>query len=149
MAQYATFDSLGNAGEDEVPRGMRGQRVSQNLQGMPQAVEPRQAGSACFEITSAADKQSFVSSNKVVVVNISAEWCAPCQSVKPKFAQLASRYMSPGMCGFAKENADDHITPDVTAVPMFEFYLNGQRVDKYNGASIEQVEQRLTRLLGI
>lgn len=156
MAQYASLSSLGRK-EDEQPPHPTPMMSHSNMQGTPTNQYPQQQQQfqqpaplehkACFQITSPQDKESFIASNRVVVIDIGAEWCGPCQQVGPKFEKLASRYFSRGECGFAKENADLGITPSVTSIPFFEFYVNGQRVDTYNGASIEQVEQRLGRIL--
>jgi len=100
----------------------------------------------CMQITSASHKQDLINTHKIVVVDISASWCAPCVQIAPKYAQLAMQYSRDSECAIVKEDVDDGFSPDVTSVPCFDFYYNGQKVERVNGADMNKVRETLEEL---
>ena len=81
-------------------------------------------------------EELVVKSDKLVVVDLSAEWCGPCRMVGPIIHELASEYEGRIVAG--ELNVDEN--PDVTArfkvrnIPTVLFFKNGEVVDKQVGA---------------
>jgi thioredoxin 1 len=92
-------------------------------------------------------KKQILSQNKIVVIDVFGEWCGPCKAVKPIFAKYAEQYNRPGVIYLCSEDVDAGCSPDCTAVPMFQFYHNGQRVKSVLGADMKQVQQSIEAIL--
>lgn len=77
-----------------------------------------------------------VKSEKLAVVDLSAEWCGPCRMVSPIIHELAAEYEGRIVAG--ELNVDDN--PAVTAkykvrnIPTVLFIKGGEVVDKQVGA---------------
>ena len=74
--------------------------------------------------------------DKLVVVDLSAEWCGPCRMVGPIIHELAAEYEGRIVAG--ELNVDEN--PETTAkykvrnIPTVLFIKNGEVVDKQVGA---------------
>lgn len=77
-----------------------------------------------------------VKADKLVVVDLSAEWCGPCRMVAPIIHELAAEYEGRIVAG--ELNVDEN--PEVTArykvrnIPTVLFFKNGEVVEKQVGA---------------
>jgi thioredoxin 1 len=75
-------------------------------------------------------------SDKLAVVDLSAEWCGPCRMVSPMIHELANEYEGRIVAG--ELNVDEN--PEVTArfrvrnIPTVLFIKNGEVVEKQVGA---------------
>jgi thioredoxin 1 len=75
-------------------------------------------------------------SQKLAVVDLSAEWCGPCRMVSPIIHELAAEYEGRIVAG--ELNVDEN--PDTTArfkvrnIPTVLFIKGGEVVDKQVGA---------------
>lgn len=103
-----------------------------------------------LELNDIRHKQHVLATNKVVCVDVYADWCSPCQKTAPEFSIVANNYSKEGACAVVKYNWD-RMTPaerqNIGGIPTFFFYVNGQEVDKVIGADILQVESKLKSLL--
>lgn len=88
------------------------------------------------KFTDANFDEVVVKSNKLAVVDLSAEWCGPCRMVSPIIHELAAEYADRIIAG--ELNVDEN--PDVTArfrvrnIPTVLFFKNGEVVEKQVGA---------------
>lgn len=90
------------------------------------------ADESLHHITSASELDALLSSTTYVAVDFFADWCPPCKTIAPIFAQLASKHGVPGALAFAKVNVD-HVNDvaaryRVTAMPTFLFFKEGKQV---------------------
>jgi thioredoxin 1 len=80
--------------------------------------------------------ESFLSNNKVVLVDFWATWCGPCQFMLPIFDKLSKKYV--GKIKFGRLNVDDNqniaMRLEVYAIPTFVMFVDGSAVDRAVGA---------------
>jgi len=97
-------------------------------------------------IESTDHKKSLVLNNKVVIVDVYGDWCAPCKAITPRFSELSKVYAQYGFI-FAKEDVDKKITQNIRGVPSFQYFYNGEMVDTSTGADINDVKEKIEKLL--
>jgi thioredoxin 1 len=73
-----------------------------------------------------------------VVVDFTATWCGPCQRIKPFFEELAAAHKG---ALFVKVDVDElesvSQAAEVLAMPTFQVYREGRRVDTVQGAATD------------
>ncbi|KAJ3220247.1 hypothetical protein HDU67_003262 [Dinochytrium kinnereticum] len=86
--------------------------------------------------------RKFKNGSKLTVVDFTASWCGPCKAVAPRFEQLADRYPN---VNFLKVDVDEQrgiaSEHEVRAMPTFQFFISGKKVDEVVGADIVKVER--------
>ncbi len=101
------------------------------------------------EVTDATFEAEVLSSDKPVVIDFWAEWCAPCRQLSPVIHQLAEQYGD--RIKVVKMNIDDSPqTPGrygIRAIPTVLAFQNGQVVQQLQGvrpkAEFEEMAQKL------
>jgi thioredoxin 1 len=88
------------------------------------------------QIASAADFQSTLANNDVVVLDAFAEWCGPCKMISPVVSKWSDEYSS---IHFAKFDVDDvpelSMQLGIRAMPTFLIFKGGKKVDEFVGAN--------------
>merc|ERR1711998_372524 len=88
-----------------------------------------------------ADKAAFDQAladagGKLVVVDFTASWCGPCQRIAPVFIKMAEEMPE---VVFVKVDVDenDEVAAEcgISAMPTFQFYKSGAKIDEMCGAS--------------
>ena len=92
---------------------------------------------------------------QAVLVDFSATWCGPCQSIAPVFALLAAKSAAKaeakGEAGpiFAKVDADENSeacdAAGVGSFPMFHLYSLGIKVEELDGADKKALKQMVKK----
>ena len=89
----------------------------------------------------------FVTEHKKVLVQYGAGWCGNCRMIKPKVRNLASEneditfvYVD------AEKLPGTRKLADVSNLPTFAVFSDGQLVDQAQGNKIELVEELLTTI---
>ncbi len=93
---------------------------------------------------------SLTSKHPLVIVNFTASWCGPCQTVDPLFDEHATK--NPEIV-FAKVNVDEDggisDSFNIGTTPTFVTFWQGQCVDRYTGSKpgglvklIDELRQR-------
>ena len=74
--------------------------------------------------------------DKLVIVDLSAEWCGPCRMVGPIIHELAAEYEGRIVAGELNvdENPETTAKYNVRNIPTVLFIKNGEVVDKQVGA---------------
>ncbi|KAH8899792.1 thioredoxin domain-containing protein [Thozetella sp. PMI_491] len=83
-------------------------------------------------IASPQEFAALLASNMYVVADFYADWCGPCKTIAPAYAQLAKTHSVPKYLAFAKVNVDTvqavAAQYSVSAMPTFMFFKNGKQV---------------------
>jgi thioredoxin 1 len=89
-----------------------------------------------IELNQANFFELLVKTEKLIVIDFWADWCAPCKMMSPIIHSLAKQYQ--GKVGFGKLNTDSNpvlaTRYRVTSIPNFIFFKNGNPVDQVIGA---------------
>ncbi|GMM51791.1 thioredoxin [Starmerella bacillaris] len=86
-------------------------------------------------------------SNGTTLVDFFAEWCGPCKMISPVLDKLEPQYESIKFVKVDIDNLSDIAKKyEITAVPSFVFFKDGEVVDVVRGAAAAQVKQALDKL---
>ncbi|TRY95913.1 hypothetical protein DNTS_021433 [Danionella cerebrum] len=84
--------------------------------------------------------------NKLVVVDFTATWCGPCQSIAPFFKDLAQK--NPDVV-FLKVDVDDAQdvaqSCEIKCMPTFHFYKEGKKLDDFSGSNQAKLEEMVNQ----
>jgi thioredoxin 1 len=93
-----------------------------------------------------AEFKALVSSGKTVIVDFSATWCGPCKAIAPLFAELAGSHPQ---AVFAKVDVDEcedtAEAQEVTAMPTFQAFSGGKKLESFSGAGKQQLREFVQR----
>ena len=97
-----------------------------------------------------ADFAGFVAKHKVALVDFYADWCGPCQAMKPVIDELAAEMK--GKVSFAKANMDQAGATankyGVMSIPTLMIFKNGKMMDRLVGAMPkDMIKQRLAKMI--
>jgi len=91
----------------------------------------------------------------IVIIKNYTEWCGPCKTIAPLFAQLAKKYLDKykDNIAFVKENAEDELegAERCRGVPCFHFFLKGKFVPglTVTGCNLKTIEENIGKLLNL
>ncbi|KAG5497871.1 hypothetical protein GH5_02663 [Leishmania sp. Ghana 2012 LV757] len=100
-----------------------------------------------LEITSLGQLLSYVKRSDVVtVIDFYAEWCGPCQQIRPQFEQMA-RYYDSSKVIFAKCNVDRNrdcaSRYAVSTIPTFIVFYANERITTVSGSDLGTVQRNI------
>jgi len=139
----------------ELTRLMSGMGGGMGAQGMGNLPRPTASSSTAIQpgsVTHVKTEAHFRSllmqaQSKLVVVDYYAEWCGPCKRIAPVFVSLAKTHAATSM--FLKVNVDDckmlAENQGIKAMPTFQFYRNGRKIDEFKGADLGTLRSRISR----
>lgn len=85
--------------------------------------------------------------NPLLVIDFYATWCGPCKVISPVFDKLAKPHESSTSIIFAKcdvDKAKDVAQAcNITAMPTFQFFRQGKKVDEVKGADPQQLTTKI------
>jgi len=98
-----------------------------------------------IEINEANFQQQVLDSEKVVLIDFWAPWCAPCRMVVPILEALSEQYGDRVVIG--KVNVDENIQIagkyNIRGIPTLLLFKNGQVVEQIVGASPKETIARM------
>ena len=92
--------------------------------------------------------KEVINSDKVVVIDFWATWCGPCKMISPIFEKISETVSD--KVGFYKVDVDDQaqIAQEVgiRAMPTFEFFKDGKKIETVVGADPSKLQAAITKL---
>ncbi|AOA64704.1 Cytoplasmic thioredoxin isoenzyme 1 [Komagataella phaffii CBS 7435] len=99
------------------------------------------------EINSAEEFDKAIASG-VVLVDFFATWCGPCKMIAPVLDKFSKEYEQ---VTFYKVDVDklSEVAArfEISAMPTFLFFQNGEVVSKVTGANAAAIKQTITKLI--
>ncbi|XP_043107337.1 thioredoxin-like [Puntigrus tetrazona] len=94
------------------------------------------------------DKALAEAGDKLVVVDFTATWCGPCQSIAPFYKGLSENPDYANVV-FLKVDVDDAQdvaqSCEIKCMPTFHFYKNGKKLDDFSGSNQDKLEDMVKR----
>lgn len=89
---------------------------------------------------------NFVSENKLVLVDIKAEWCGPCKQISPIVDKLSVDFQGKLTVGTLDADANPTTVEKlgVRSIPTLIFYRDGKIVERLSGM---QTYQKLSEIV--
>lgn len=86
--------------------------------------------------------QEYIKKNNYVIVKITADWCGPCKNVEPEVLKLKNNLNDDIKYIELDIDNNDDICDDleITKVPTFINFINGEKTDVHVGANIEKIQ---------
>jgi thioredoxin len=100
-------------------------------------------------IQSLAEFQDIMKSEKVIVIDFTAKWCGPCKAIAPFFDEFSKTYNEKIECYKldVDEMEDIAIDCNISAMPTFQFFKNGLKIDEFTGANAEKLRLKIEKLI--
>jgi len=102
-----------------------------------------------IEVTDTDFSQKVLKSNLPCIVDLWAEWCAPCHLIAPILNEIANEYE--GKINVCKLNVDENPKTaseyEIMAIPTLMIFKNGELVDKIIGLQGKQEIAKKVELL--
>jgi thioredoxin 1 len=108
------------------------------------------AGTDVMNVGDADFQKEVLESDKPVLVDFTATWCAPCRAIAPALAEMATRYK--GQVKIAKldvdANQDTSQQYGIRSLPTLLLFKGGKVVDQIIGAVPKaKIEAVITKVL--
>lgn len=98
-------------------------------------------------ISTCAEVDRFVSANAKVVVDVTAQWCGPCQRIAPFLQKIEENNKDVAFCSVdvdACEQIVQHL--GITCMPTFLFFLDCVQCDRLEGADEARLQALVEKL---
>ncbi len=87
-----------------------------------------------LELTEATFDEEVLKSDKPVLVDFNADWCGPCQMLKPTVEQIASETDAVKIASVNIDDNDDlAYRYNVSSIPCLVLFKNGEEVKRCVG----------------
>jgi len=81
---------------------------------------------------------------RLMVLDLSTTWCGPCKRMKPQILLLAQEHPEITFVVINVDKLPDMAdTADITSVPTFKFYRNGQWLPGFTGANFKSLQSHV------
>ena len=104
-----------------------------------------------FDLLTISNSTNVIT-NLPMVIDFQKSKCAPCQKVAPKYHNLSVKYKD--KVKFYKIDADSSKealtmfkSNGIRSVPTFQLWLNGNRLESFTGANLDDLEDAINDVL--
>lgn len=82
----------------------------------------------------------------LVVIDFFAVWCPPCKAIAPTYEKFPQEYPEARFYKVdVEENTQYSKDKEVTAMPTFIFYKNGEEVARVVGADLHKIRKNIEK----
>ena len=102
------------------------------------------------EFTDANFEEEVIRSEQPVLVDFSAEWCAPCKRLSPIIDELANEYSGRVKVGKVdiEQSQETAAKLGITSVPTVVLFKGGERIESLTGLNTKEFfKEKLDELL--
>lgn len=94
-----------------------------------------------YGIRKLAEYKELVKRHRYVVIKVEADWCGPCQSMKPQFAQEVSNLPEEVAIAIVDIDQSPELKRNfrITSVPLLFNVINGDVLDMLNSSNQNDV----------
>jgi len=99
-------------------------------------------------------KESFdklIKDTEIVVVDFTADWCPPCQRIKPIYEAMAKDHKDNERIKFIKidvdENNETASAAGVRSMPTFHIYVKNEKAHEWSGANEKKLKEKVDEVL--
>lgn len=98
------------------------------------------AGANTLELTDENFESEVLQSDKPVLVDFWAEWCAPCRMLAPTIDELAKEYVERLKVGKVNTDSNSHTAAQfgISAIPTVILFRDGEPVKKFVGVKTKR-----------
>ena len=101
------------------------------------------------EIESGDEYREIIKNNRMVVVDMFAEWCGPCKRIQEPMELLEEKY---DQVTFVKLDIDQLSFMDIEltepeTIPCLVYIVEGQIVKMLNTSDMSQIEKQVKRII--
>merc|ERR1712126_228346 len=90
------------------------------------------------------DEQMKAAGGKLVVVDFFAVWCGPCKMIAPKLEAMDSEMEDVVFLKVDVDENDDLAREhEISAMPTFIFFKNGEKVERFSGANEAKIKETI------
>ena len=104
-------------------------------------------GPPSHKVLNIPEKKRLIGSHRICIFKIGAKWCSPCRKIAPYYDELAEKINQPGELFLAQEDFDDGLSAEVHSVPAFDYYFEGRKVHRQNGAYLEELKKNISTMM--
>eukprot|EP00037_Helgoeca_nana_P000265 m.20914 g.20914 ORF g.20914 m.20914 type:complete len:112 (-) comp10335_c0_seq1:58-393(-) len=101
-------------------------------------------------VATKAEFDEITSGDKAVIIDFTASWCGPCKMIGPVFEEFSK---DPGNLVFIKidvdENEEAAAACGISAMPTFQVWKAGKKVDELVGASKDKLAELIAKYKGL
>merc|ERR1712150_170864 len=88
--------------------------------------------------------KELIGGEGLTLIDFYADWCGPCKAIAPELEKMADVFTD---VQFAKVNVDENeevaASEQISAMPTFKLYQNGQKIGEVVGASKPKIVELL------
>nr|CAG4711254.1 unnamed protein product [Naegleria fowleri] len=132
---------------DDVTKLLESLKISTDREQVKQAADKKRLGNV-VKIHSMDEFNEALKHDKLVVADFTASWCGPCQYISPIFAAMSTQYEDVKFLKIDVDECQDiALEYGIEAMPTFQFFKNGTKVDEVQGADPDSLEQLVKKYI--
>lgn len=102
-----------------------------------------------INITSSEHRNELVTTNDIVVVKFSADWCGPCKKIAESYKQLCHEDNNVVYCSEDVDEDFEGKAEAISSIPCFHIYVNGVFSESMKGANIPKLKSIIDKIKNI